>query len=138
MMQCSLDSRTAFRFSILFAGILLAKGRRTVSSWFRAAGVRDDWDKFYESLQSVGKHPTSLMQPQLRTLVERIGSSPDQYLTNGIDDSPTKLPILADMYVRKVDIPPLNACLYDLPTPPVAGTHGRPRKYGVNKISLGT
>ena len=48
------------------------------------------------------------------------------------------LPILADMYVRKVDIPPLNACLYDLPTPPVAGTHGRPRKYGVNKISLGT
>ena len=247
MMQCSLDSRTAFRFSILFAGILLAKGRRTVSSWFRAAGVRDDWDKFYESLQSVGKHPKSLMQPQLRTIVERIGSSPDQYLTIGIDDSPTKrygkhveganihhnptpgpsdnewlyghnwvtaailaphsqwgtiaLPILADLYVRKVDIPALNAkhglvfrtkieiaidvatqivnsaryegcnakiqlvvdgayatrdllkamfqlnvtalsrlrsnaCLYDLPTPSVAGTRGRPRKYGVNKISL--
>ena len=90
MMQCSLDSRTAFRFPILFAGILLAKGRRTVSSWFRAAGVRDDWDKFYESLQSVGKHPTSLMQPQLRTIVERIGSSPEEYLTIGIDDSPTK------------------------------------------------
>ena len=28
-----------------------------------------------------------------------------------------------------------NACLYDLPTPPVAGMRGRPRKYGVNQIN---
>jgi len=78
MMQRSLDTRTAFRFSILFAGMMLAKGRRTVSSWFRGAGVLDDWDKFYEALQSVGKYPTSLMQPLLKSIVARIGSNPDQ------------------------------------------------------------
>ena len=58
-------------------------------------------------LQSVGKHPTSLMQPQLRTIVERIGSSPDQYLTIGIDDSPTK------RYGKHVE----GANIHDNPTP---------------------
>ena len=155
MMQRSLDARTAFRFSILFAGMFLAKGRRTVSWWFRGAGVGDDWDKFYESLQAIGKCPKSLMQTLLRTIVKHIGSNPDQYLTIAIDDSPTErfgkhveganihhnptpgpgdhewlyghnwvtaailaphskwgtiaLPILANMYVRKVDIEALNA-----------------------------
>ena len=90
MMQRSLDARTAFRFSILFAGMFLAKGRRTVSSWFRGAGVGDDWDKFYESLQAIGKCPKSLMQTLLRTIVKHIGSNPDQYLTIAIDDSPTE------------------------------------------------
>ena len=154
MMQRSLDTRTAFRFSILFAGMMLAKGRRTVSSWFRGAGVLDDWDKFYEALQSVGKYPTSLMQPLLKSIVAKIGSNPDQYLSVGVDDSPTSrfgkhveganihhnptpgpgdhewlyghnwvtaailashslwgtiaLPILAVMYVRKVDIAALQ------------------------------
>lgn len=50
-----LDVRGAFRLPIILAEALLAGGRRTRTSWFRAAGVGYDWDRFYESLQSVGK-----------------------------------------------------------------------------------
>ena len=84
-MQRSLDSRTAFRFSILFAGMMLARGRRSVSSWFRGAGVLDDWDKFYEALQSVGTYPKSLMQPLLKAIVERISIIAGQCLIIAID-----------------------------------------------------
>lgn len=38
-LQSCLDARLAFQFSIILAGALLAKGRRTASRWFRAAGV---------------------------------------------------------------------------------------------------
>jgi len=35
---CSvLHRRSAWRLSIIFAGIVLAKGRKTITSWFRAA-----------------------------------------------------------------------------------------------------
>jgi len=56
-----LDARIAFRFSIVVAGAMLATGRRTAASWFRRAGVRDDWDRFYELLQSIGKNATSMI-----------------------------------------------------------------------------
>ncbi len=66
-----LDTRIASRLPILLAGALLAGGRRTAASWFRAAGVRDDWDRFYECLQSVGRNAPSLMLPLAMFLVKR-------------------------------------------------------------------
>ena len=56
-MQSLLHARIGFRLPIVMAGALLARGRRTASSWFRAAGVKDDWDRFYELLVSAGKAP---------------------------------------------------------------------------------
>ncbi len=35
----ALDRRSAPRLLLLFVGALFAKGRRTVTSWFRAAGI---------------------------------------------------------------------------------------------------
>ena len=49
-MAALLDVRSAFRLPIVFAGAMLAGGRRTASRWFRAAGVGDDWDRFYDLL----------------------------------------------------------------------------------------
>jgi hypothetical protein len=72
------------------AGAMLARGRRTASSWFRAAGVKDDWDRFYELLVSAGKVATSLALPLLREIVKRFEPGPDGYLTLAVDDSPTK------------------------------------------------
>ncbi len=40
------------------AGAMLARGRRTASSWFRAGGVNDDWDRVYELLVPAGKVAT--------------------------------------------------------------------------------
>ena len=54
-MAGALDRRMAFRLGIILAGMMLASGRRTASSWFAAAGVRDDWDRFYDCLGSVGR-----------------------------------------------------------------------------------
>lgn len=85
-----LDSRIQFRLPIVLAGALLAGGRRTAASWFRRAGVNDDWDRFYELLQSVGKNAASLMLPLLMFILKKFDPGKDGYWTMAIDDSPTK------------------------------------------------
>jgi hypothetical protein len=35
--------------------MILGSGRRTVSSWLRAAGVADDWQDHYHFLQTLGR-----------------------------------------------------------------------------------
>lgn len=89
-MQSLLHARIGFRLPIVMAGALLARGRRTASSWFRAAGVKDDWDRFYELLVSAGKVAPSLALPLLRLIVKRFDPGPENYWTLAIDDSPTK------------------------------------------------
>ena len=38
-----LDPRSALRFALLLLGAVLARGRRTVTSWSRAAGLSDQF-----------------------------------------------------------------------------------------------
>ena len=85
-----LDKRIAFRLPIVLAGAVLAGGRRTAASWFRCAGVKDDWDRFYELLQSIGKNGTSLMLPILMVILKKFDPGEGGYWTLAIDDSPTK------------------------------------------------
>lgn len=54
--QFLFNKRSSFRILIVFSGMFLAKNRRTASSWFRSAGVRDDWDCFYDVLETVGQY----------------------------------------------------------------------------------
>ena len=70
-MAGALDARMSFRLAILVAGMLLADDRRTASSWFAAAGVHDDWDRFYDALirigresQEVSEGPVCIMTPR--------------------------------------------------------------------------
>ena len=56
-----LDARMAFRLSIFMAGMMLADDRRVAASWFMAAGVQDDWDRFYDCLISVGRRTRFLV-----------------------------------------------------------------------------
>ena len=55
LLQACLDRRIAFRLAIIIAGMFLADDRRTASAWFVAAGVQDDWDRFYDCLISLGR-----------------------------------------------------------------------------------
>ena len=89
-MQKMLDMRIAFRLPIILAGAMLAQGRRTASSWFKAAGVQDDWDCFYDALIAIGKVTASLAMPLLRVIVARFEPGPEGYWTMAVDDSPTK------------------------------------------------
>ena len=55
-----LDDRNAFRLLPIFAGILFGQGRRTVSSWLRAAGISDDYEDYYYFIGTLGRKAKSL------------------------------------------------------------------------------
>jgi hypothetical protein len=86
-----LDKRSRIRLPLLLLGALLAKGRRTVTSWFRAAGITVEFRRFYSVLWAVGRHaPTiagCLLASVVRTLMRQL---PGDHLVFAIDDTPTK------------------------------------------------
>jgi hypothetical protein len=55
LLACWLQKRSAVRLPLLLCGILFAKGRRTVTSWFRAAGITDDFRPAYYTVCVVGR-----------------------------------------------------------------------------------
>ncbi len=83
----AMDRRIGGRLSILMAGMLLADRRRTASRWFTAAGVRDDWDRFYDLLISLGKTIEPVAAALLRQLVKTF--APNRIML-AVDDSPTQ------------------------------------------------
>jgi hypothetical protein len=87
----ALDSRSAARLPLLFLGALLARGRRTVTSWFRAAGITDDFRPSYNVLWAVGRRcpdvAARLLCRVVKPLLLRLAG--DQ-LVFAIDDTPTK------------------------------------------------
>ena len=50
-----LDRRTSPRLALLFLGALLARGRRTVTSWIRAVGLGRDYQRCYTTVAAAGK-----------------------------------------------------------------------------------
>jgi hypothetical protein len=83
-----LHGRNSWRLSILLVGVLFAQGRRTVSTWLRAAGVSPDYVDYYYFLSSVGRN-AKLVSWQLLSLVLRTVPLPERVLFL-LDDSPTK------------------------------------------------
>ena len=87
-LAAGLHARNRWRLPVLLVGILFAVGRRTVSSWLRAAGVSDDYQDYYYFLVPLGRKAGSVAT-QLFLLVLRTLPLPDRLLVV-IDDSPTK------------------------------------------------
>jgi len=88
-LQAVMDRRIAFRFAIIVAGMLLADDRRTASAWFVASGVRDDWDRFYACLISVGRTSGKLATVVLGLVVQKFAPELGERILLGMDDSPT-------------------------------------------------
>ena len=82
-----LDRRTADRLPPILCGILFAKGRRTVTSWFRPAGITDDFRNAYTTINSVGREADRLACHALRAVGPLLGK---KRLLVAIDDTPTK------------------------------------------------
>ena len=118
-----LDSRIADRLSITMSGMMLASQRRVAASWFAAGGVRDDWDRFYASLYSVGRRVRSLGVPVLMAVLRRFDPGPHGHLTVAVDDSPTR------RYGQKVE----GAGVHHHPTP---GPADGEWLFGHNWVSL--
>jgi len=88
-LQACLDPRIAFRLAIIMAGMFLADDRRTASAWFVAAGVQDDWDRFYDCLISLGRTSGKLATVVLGLIVHKFAPGLPDRITVAMDDSPT-------------------------------------------------
>ncbi len=110
-----LHARNRWRLPVLLVGILFASGRRTVTTWLRAAGVSDDYQGYFYFLAAIGRKSESIAT-QLVALLLRTLSLPQRVLLV-IDDSPTK------RYGPKVE----GADVHHNPTP---GPADSPYLYG--------
>ena len=86
----ALDRRSAPRLLLLLVGALFAKGRRTVTSWLRAAGITDDFRRAYNALWAAGRRAQALAErllcAALKPLMRRL---PGDHLLFALDDTPT-------------------------------------------------
>jgi hypothetical protein len=87
-LAAGLHARNRWRLPVLLVGILFAHGRRTVTTWLRAAGVSDDYQDYYYFLAALGRK-TKSAATQLLLLLLRTLPLPDRLLAV-IDDTPTK------------------------------------------------
>ena len=81
-----LDRRSAVRLPLLLCGMLLARGRRTVTAWFRAAGISDDFRPHYTTVCAVGRNVDHMALSVLHTVEPFLDR---RRLVVGIDDTPT-------------------------------------------------
>jgi hypothetical protein len=88
-LAAGLHARNRWRLPVLLVGILFAHGRRTVTTWLRAASVSDDFQDYYYFLAALGCKTKSIALQLLLLLVLRTSSLPDRLLAV-IDDTPTK------------------------------------------------
>lgn len=84
-----LDKRTAARLPLLLAGILFARGSRTVTSWFRAAGITDDFRQGYGTVWAVGRKVDHIAISVVVDVVRPVLKG-HKRLRIGIDDTPTQ------------------------------------------------
>jgi hypothetical protein len=83
-----LHARLAWRLSAIVAGILLASGRRTASSWWRAAGIGQGFRSYYYLLDSIGRKAQPVAAALTRIVTDRIPAG--DRLVFALDDTPTK------------------------------------------------
>src|SRR5215475_11894961 len=125
-----LQKRSAARLPLILTGILFARGRRTVTSWFRACGIRDDFRNAYTTVCATGRHTGEVAISALHAVKPLLGA---RRLRLAIDDTPTPgpagekhvyghvwvtltalarhndwgavaLPLQAQLYVRQLDV----------------------------------
>src|SRR5262245_64337686 len=83
----ALDVRSAARLPVLLVGLLLARGRRTCTSWFRAAEITDDFRRAYNVVGACGRRSEPLAARLLPTLDPLLGGD---RLAVAIDDTPNQ------------------------------------------------
>lgn len=106
-----LHGRSAWRCAHVIIRILLAHGRRTVSSWWRAAGIGEKFRSYHYFLDSIGRKSTAVAAVVFALLHEQFDVAEERCLL-AIDDTPTR------RYGPKVQ----GAGIHHNPTPGPAGS----------------
>jgi DDE superfamily endonuclease len=88
-LSSALDCRSAARLARLFLGAVLARGRRAVTSWIRAAGLSTEFRPCYTAVAAAGRRADRiagrLAAAAVKPLVRGAGR-----LTLALDDTPTE------------------------------------------------
>ena len=84
-----LDRRSAPRLALLFLGAVLARGRRTVTTWIRAAGLSDQFRPCYTAVSAAGKKAETVAAYLVLWVVKPLVGGAGR-LTLAIDDTPTR------------------------------------------------
>lgn len=85
----ALDRRSAVRLVRLFLGAVLARGRRTVTSWIRAAGLSGEFRPCYTTVAAAGKRADNIAGHLASAAVKPLVVNADR-LTFALDDTPTE------------------------------------------------
>ncbi len=122
-LAAALDRRSAPRLAWLLVGAVLARGRRTVTSWIRAAGLSGEYRRCYTAVAAAGRKADLAAAHLAREAVKPLVAG-GRRLTFAIDDTPTP------RYGRKVQ----GAGVHHNPSP---GPAGGPFVYGHVWVVLG-
>jgi hypothetical protein len=87
-LAAALDRRSTPRLALLFLGALLARGRRTVTSWIRAAGLSDQYQSCYLAVAAAGKKAETIAAYLVLWVVKPLLGGAER-LTLALDDTPT-------------------------------------------------
>jgi hypothetical protein len=123
VLASAVDPRSAPRLAWLLVGAVIARGRRTVTSWIRAAGLGAEFRPCYTTVSAVGKR-TDLMAAHLAYAAVKPLVAGTERLTFALDDTPT------ERYGRHVQ----GAGVHHNPTP---GPASGPFMYGHVWVVLG-
>jgi DDE superfamily endonuclease len=85
----ALDRRSAPRLALLFLGAVLARGRRTVTTWIRAARLSAQFPRCYTVIAAAGKKAEAIAAYLVLRVVKPLLGGVER-LTLAIDDTPTK------------------------------------------------
>src|SRR6476620_7430948 len=88
-LAAALDPRSAPRLAWLFVGALLARGRRAVTSWIRAAGLSAEFRPCYTTVAAAGKRADSIAARLLSGVVKPLVANASR-LVFALDDTPTE------------------------------------------------
>jgi hypothetical protein len=83
-----LHGRCRWRLPIVIVGMLFAGGRRTVTSWLRAAGVTRGFSDYYYFIAAVGRKAQTLAPRLFLLLWDQLPDQPRWLFA--IDDTPTQ------------------------------------------------
>jgi hypothetical protein len=111
-----LDKRSAVRLATLWVGVVLARGRRTVTRWIRAAGLSGQYRCCYATVAAAGKRADRIAARLAHAAVKPLVAG-EPRLRLALDDTPTR------RYGPHVQ----GAGLHHNPTP---GPAGSPFVYG--------
>jgi len=84
----ALDPRSGRRLAVLLLGLILTRGRKTLSSWIRAAGLSNQYRRCYATAAALGRRTERVATHLLLELIKPLVTDAPRVVL-ALDDTPT-------------------------------------------------